>query len=532
MKKILYNIILLLGVLVLYSSCSNSDYDEKNFYSSRYHKILLFKDSGKISLALSTPQTDYQDSMVVFKAGSNPKLTADVHFKILTQSEVDSSYNAIEGMDYRVIPSEDYSFNNGDEMTFESGETGKYLVMTIHADKIYDYVQSATNVTAKTKFVLPLQMVSQNDTINTDKGYVFKMITVAKPEIKLAGNMYPQLIYQDSDYQISPKVNNYVPDRDFTCTLTESKKDSLVKAFQDSHPGYTCQAMPTGAYTLPTLTFTKGNVTGSGLVHVDRKLLTSDVHYVLPLQIESTTLPAASINTHIQYLVVTPPTACYEVVTDRSNWKILFCNNAQKFWTGSSGNDNDGPVALIDGKTSTYWHCNYWGCWPEAYQGQDQTGKNTGHALGDDYLYYFKDFHAFAAKRYANQTVIVMDMGKVEHVIGVGFMQRQSSAFDTKSFDTYVSNDSEFKFLPLESGGSLSDYNDVALNNWTFVCSINTPQQNATSYAQASIPTILSGGVKGRYVKIHFTGTNRGQILAGAEFYVIRLLSINGVAPE
>jgi hypothetical protein len=52
MKKILYNIILLLGVLVLYSSCSNSDYDEKNFYSSRYHKILLFKDSGKISLRL------------------------------------------------------------------------------------------------------------------------------------------------------------------------------------------------------------------------------------------------------------------------------------------------------------------------------------------------------------------------------------------------------------------------------------------------------------------------------------------------
>lgn len=530
MKKIILNVLLLLvGVFSLYS-CSDSDYDSNNFYSEKYHKILLFKDGGRENMALATVQTDYQDSMVVFKAGSDPSLSADVKFRILTQTEVDSTYSKLEGVDYRVIPTEDYAFNNGSEMTFDSGETGKYLVMTVHADKIYQFMKSAQNVTSKTKFIMPLKMESANDTISADKGYVFKIFTVQQPEIKLGGNKYPQLQLQDSDYEMAPTVLNFTVDRDFTCALTEDKKDSLVQAFQTSHPGYACEAMPAGSYTLPTITFTKGSNTGSCKVHVNRAKLKNDVHYVLPLQLASTTLPASAMNTHIQYLVVTPPTVCYEVVTDRSNWKVMFCNNDLKAWTGGSGNDNSGPIALIDGKPSTYWHCNYWGCWPADYQGQDQTGKNKGHALGDDYCYWFTDYHQFAAKRYANQTVIAFDMGKTEHIIGVGFMQRQNSGYDTKSFDTYVSN--TFTFKPLEKGGTVDDYNTLSLDNWKFVCSINTPQQNAVSYAQADNTTILSGGVTGRYVKIHFTGTNRGQIVNGAEFYVIRLVSINGVAPK
>ena len=531
MKKILFNILMLAGMAFLYSSCSNSAYDADNFYPSKYHKIMLLKQYGKQTYDLATVQTDYQDTMVVYKAGSNPGLTADVNFQVLDQATIDAQYNEVEGMDYRVVPQEDYEFNSGSEVKFESGETGKNFVMTIHADKVYAFMQNSQNVTSKTKFVLPVKMTSANDTINSDMGYSFKILNVQQPLISLPGNSYNAFTYETVDLNVSAKVTNFTNDRDFTCSLVNDPAviDSLFQIYKNGHAGYDCALMPAANYTMPTIQFTKGNNTGTAVLSIKRDGLTNEKHYVIPFMLSSTTLPKAALNTKVQFIIVTPPTVAYETPA-RSNWKILFCNNDLKFWTGGSGNDNSGAGALIDGNVSTYWHCNYYGCWPADYQGQDQTGKNKGHAAGDDYCYYFKDYHAFAAKRYANQTCIVIDMGESMPIIGTGFQQRQNSAYDTKSFDVYVSDDATFDFKPLESGGSLSDYNNPSLNKWTLVCSTNAAKQNAITWSQMDNASILAGGVKGRYLKICFTGTNRGQILAGAEFYVVHLLSINGKA--
>ena len=63
MKKIL-NTLFLLMLVFTYTSCSDSEYDDDNFYAAKFHKILLFKDSGKRTLSLITPQTDYQDTQI------------------------------------------------------------------------------------------------------------------------------------------------------------------------------------------------------------------------------------------------------------------------------------------------------------------------------------------------------------------------------------------------------------------------------------------------------------------------------------
>jgi hypothetical protein len=127
MKKIVFNILFLIGCILLITACSDSEYNNDKLFPESYHKVLLFKNSGALSLDLSTVQTDYQDSMIVLKAGSDPKLKADVKFNIVDQTAIDSVYNVKQGLDYRVIPTECYAFNNGQEMTFESGEIGKYL---------------------------------------------------------------------------------------------------------------------------------------------------------------------------------------------------------------------------------------------------------------------------------------------------------------------------------------------------------------------------------------------------------------------
>ena len=535
MKKIL-NTLFLLMLVFTYTSCSDSEYDDDNFYAAKFHKILLFKDSGKRTLSLITPQTDYQDTLTVYKSGTDPSLTADVTFKVLDQATVDVDYNDAEGVDYRVIPSEAFSLNEGNTMHFDKGEKGKYLTVTLHADKIYDFKESSANVTSKTKFILPIKMVSEKDTINTDKNTTLYILNVEKPFITVApkGNIYAAFTYSSVDINIPAAVTtvsgaDIVNDRDFACELVSdpTRLAELFQIYKDGHAGYDCALMPSGNYTMPVINFYKGDNNANGVITIKRTGLQNEKHYVIPLEIKSSTMPSSQFNSKIRYLIVTPPTVAYDTNPSRSNWKVVFCNNDLAMWQAGSGGDFGGPAALLDGNVSTYWHSNWAGCFPEAYNGQDKIGKNTGHAAGDDYCYYYNNYHAFAAKRKVENTAMVFDMGESMHVIGIGFTQRQDH-FDMKSFDVYVSDDDSFQFKPLESGGKHEDYDNPSLNNWTKLCSVTPAQQKPMSYTRIEDAKIISGGVKGRYLKIRFTGSWRPISLNGAEITVIKLLSVNG----
>lgn len=528
MKKIFSHIALLLEVSLFLWSCGNSEYSYDKIVPSDYHKILLFKNSGNQTLNLSTVQTNYQDSIVVLKAGSDPGLSANVMFNVLSQNALDSVYNIPLGVDYRVIPAEDYSFNNGREMSFGSGEIGKYLCLSMDAYKIYNYIHSDSTATAKTKYVLPIQMVStKNDTVSSDRGYVMEFINVRKPVIKLPSNTYTAMNYETLDYNLTATVENYNMNASFDCDFDESKSDSLLRVFQSGHPNYACQLMPKEAYgSLPKLQFSNGNVTGSALLTFKRAPLQNDTHYVLPLMLKSTSLPNSDLNAHIQYLVITPPTYGTEWITDVSTWKVAFDNSDYKFWSDGTSGDAGGATKIIDNDYASYWHSSFGGM-ASSYTGTNGAGHKTGGTVtGDDYCYNFKDFHAFAGKRPVGSICLALDMQKHYYVVGVRTWNRPQN-YDTQTINFYVSDDDSFNFLPLKSGGKLTDYDNPSLNTWQFLL---THVRSATTGAQDSYLKMSSATnvPKGRFLKLRFMDSRRAGVVNMAELRVCILVSVNG----
>jgi hypothetical protein len=176
-------------------------------------------------------------------------------------------------------------------------------------------------------------------------------------------------------------------------------------------------------------------------------------------------------------------------IPDESEWKIVYCNSDNRFY--GSDADHAGAPAMIDGNVNTYWQWALDGDWAWNING------------GDDYQYNFTDYHACEGDRNDNTQVIVIDMKQSRKVMGVGIVQPQNLWGCLKAATFYVSDDSEFKFLPVKSGGKLSDYNDVALNNWTKLFEYDDiPFQKAVSWKQLTNAEIMNGGVKGRFLKI------------------------------
>ena len=517
MKKISYFILnALIGLFT--ASCSNSEYGLDNLVPDQYHKIVYFKNGGKQNLSLNTTQSGYKDSLAVIKAGSDPNLIADVNVNVLTQREVDSLYSNVEGINYRVVSSDSYSFDSGRELIFGKGEQGKFLPVTINPIKIYQQIKA----TPDAKFVLPLRLKSKKDSINSTLDQTFIIFDVKSPLVGFINqNQDAMMIYKSLDINVPLSLTNSdVSKWNISCILDKTKNAQFVSAYNTLH-NTDFELLPENSYKIKNLSITQGTFQDNATISVDRTHLQNDHTYLLPLKLAGTSVgDQMEVDSTVTYIVLSNPT--YAIVSpDRSLWKVLFCNNDNKM-SGSSS-DKSGPYALLDGDINTYLHSNYNTEYASNYQA-------PGRKKGDDYVYSFKDYNAFYAKRNTDQTVIVLDMQIAKHLVGVGITQRQNTSYsDFKSCDVYVSNDKAFEFKPLDQGGSLDDYNKVESNNWIKLCSVNdVPHQNETYWQKIDLQTIQKGGVKGRFIKIKFTDSWRSDVLNMAEFQVQELLSING----
>jgi hypothetical protein len=517
MKKIYIMLIALIGIFA--ASCSNSEYDLDNLVPDQYHKVVYFKNGGKQNLSLYTTQSGYKDSLVIVKAGSDPNLKADVNVKVLTQQEVDSIYSNVEGVDYKVIPSDAYSFDEGQELAFDKGVTGKYYPVTIDPVKIYQQIKANPDA----KFVLPLQLKSKSDSINSTLDQTFIIFDVKSPLVAFQNQVQNEMmIYKSLNINVPINLTNSDMNKwDINCTLDQTENAQLVSSYNASH-NTSYEVLPENAYQIKNLNIAQGTFLDTATVSVDRAYLQNDHTYLLPLKLSGTSLgDQVEIDSTVNYIVLSNPT--YAIVNpDRSSWKVLFCNNDNKM--SGMNSDNSGPYALLDGNVNSYWHSNYITGYASSYLA-------SGHKMGDDYAYSFGNYYAFYAKRSTSQTVIVLDMQIVKHLVGIGVTQRPNNFKDFKSCDVYVSNDNTFKFKPLDKGGTLDDYNKVALNNWTTLCSLNdVPPLDGTYWQKADLQTIEKGGIIGRFVKIKFTDSWRPDVLNLSEFQVQELLSINGNA--
>lgn len=166
------NTLLLAGSLLLLGACDESKYDLDSLVPEQYHKILYVNNSGKQEVTLYDTGESYAYTFSIFKSGSEPSLTASADIYVLTQEELDNEYSDPEAVNYKLIGTDCYSIES---THLDFSATDRYKPVTVSLDP--ENIKSMITANPDAVWVLPLQVVSENDSVNSEKNELFLQIT-------------------------------------------------------------------------------------------------------------------------------------------------------------------------------------------------------------------------------------------------------------------------------------------------------------------------------------------------------------------
>ena len=496
MKQFIYNFLLLGGVLMA-ASCSNSEdpFSDVSFEEDHAtHNILYVKNYGKQEMNMNTVESTPIYSIHLAKAGIDTSLPAQLKLSVISQKELDDTYGLLDKINYKIIPNNMYS-GLISEIDLQPQEASKKIDITFKSGLIHELAKEHEDV----KYVLPIRLSSEQDSVDVLKNDVMLVLDVKKPLIVFKNNeVRSTMVLKQLDVDIEANLQNVQSKWDFTCQLSDGDNENaqLVEAYNKTH-NTNYLPMPPSAYTMPELTFKKGKINANLKMNISRTPLKSDNNYLLPLKIKHTSLDGFEVDENACFLIVENPKYIVEDC-DRSNWKVLFCNSDQKNVPGGGGGDGGGAGMLFDNNIYTYWHCNY-------------TGPNDDN----------QDPQLFQGSRDLPHTIVV-DMKEPIIVYSIGWAQRQYSDYqDPKKIQYYVSDDAEFKL------GGKEHYSDPHLNNWTYLMEDSYEKINDVQWKSLSEdnPSKLS---KGHLLKIKVIESNRPNLSNGGELYVKRVTVIDG----
>ena len=168
----------------------------------------------------------------------------------MTQREVDSLYSNVEGINYRVVSSDSYSFDSDRELIFGKGEQGKFLPVTINPIKIYQQIKA----TPDAKFVLPLRLKSKKDSINSTLDQTFIIFDVKSPLVGFINqNQDAMMIYKSLDINVPLSLTNSdVSKWNISCILDKTKNAQFVSAYNTLH-NTDFELLPENSYKIKNL---------------------------------------------------------------------------------------------------------------------------------------------------------------------------------------------------------------------------------------------------------------------------------------
>lgn len=390
----------LAGCLMLLAACNDERYDLENLVPQEYHKILYINESGKQDVTLYETGENNIYTFSIYKGGSDPSLEASATVDVLTQQQVDENYSMVEAKTYRCLTEECFSFGEEKNLKFLSEDRMKKVEVALNPAS----VKALMNTDPSATWVLPIQVISETDSVNADKKELFLQInsvedatvgfTTVEPEEK--EYTFGKLTTLEEEMEISFVTENLW---DITCTMGVAGTD-YVDDYNQSH-GTSYEMLPEGSYTLPEeVTLAAGSRTGKLKVTIDGTVLNSTT-YMLPVCIESTSKFQISGDKAVYPLIIT--IASPEI--DRTGWTVTTDSEE------TTGEGENGRASLmLDGNLGTYWHSTW------------QTGSAAGNKTNLPYTLIFD-----AQKRYT--------------FTQVGMVQRDGNQKDTKGGIIYVSED-------------------------------------------------------------------------------------------
>ena len=294
-------------------SCNDHDYDLDKLVPDAYHKISYIKEYGTHNLHLFTTQTEYTDSLILIKAGSDPSTSVNLKMDVLDQVAVDSVYNQLLGTNYKVLPANCYSFANGQDVSFASGQEGQYFPVTFNPTAIYKLAQQD----ADAQYVLSLQLNTVGkDSVNSDMNRALYVVDVKSPVLGFgATEIQATMIYKSLDVKIPLVINN--TDRntdDITLALDNAGQAKAVADYNNLH-GTSYKLLPSSSYSFSNLGIGKGFIRDTATLVVNRANLENDETYILPLKIGSSSMGEKMQNDSVySYAIVSVPLYATAVV--------------------------------------------------------------------------------------------------------------------------------------------------------------------------------------------------------------------------
>lgn len=166
-----------LSVLAVVTACSESDVQE--LFPDNYRKILYIKDGGEKNVTLYVTGQDAEYTFRVCKGGSDTNQNASGRIEVMTQDAVDEVYSIPYGEPYKVLPSDLYTLGAQD-LEFGTSDMARTVTVSLDVARIRSVIQSDADAV----YMLPLQLVSATDSVNSEHNrYVLIIDNVSEPMV-------------------------------------------------------------------------------------------------------------------------------------------------------------------------------------------------------------------------------------------------------------------------------------------------------------------------------------------------------------
>lgn len=340
------NTLLLAGSLLLLGACDESKYDLDSLVPEQYHKILYVNNSGKQEVTLYDTGESYAYTFSIFKSGSEPSLTVSADIYVLTQEELDNEYSDPEAVNYKLIGTDCYSIES---THLDFSATDRYKPVTVSLDP--ENIKSMITANPDAVWVLPLQVVSENDSVNSEKNELFLQIT---------GVITPSFGFESSavsvkEYSYGSAVTEKVAlglDTENSWEINcEFAVDDAYRTAYNTKNKTIFQALPDGSYSFQDqMTLSPGTTNTELAVTINTDQLEPG-DYMLPIRIESVSIFGISSTNDVYPLTI----RILGPLLDRTSWTIEA--NTQE--PSGEGSGNGVPSCALDGDLSTYWHSSW-----------------------------------------------------------------------------------------------------------------------------------------------------------------------------
>lgn len=331
---------------MLLSACDNSKYDLENLVPQEYHKILYVNNSGKQEMTLYDTGEDYTYTLSVIKTGSDPTQTANAQINVLSQEEVDLLYSEPEAVNYKVLSEESFSLETTD-LVFTSEDHSKSVNVSVNSTKVKALIESSPDA----KWVLPLRVISQTDSVNAAKNELFLQITgVVTPNVgffvqneEVKEFLFGEVPSITEEIEIGLDTENKW---ELSCELGVENAEFITEYNEEY--GTVFQMMPEGSYSFDeSLSLPAGTTTSKLNVTIDGSKFSTPGDYMLPLKIKSVSQFAVSATMNVYPVKI----RIMARELDRTGWTAT-ANSEETTGEGSNG----AAAKVLDGDLSTYWH--------------------------------------------------------------------------------------------------------------------------------------------------------------------------------